>query len=232
MAITPRARARAQMISDILNVAQRQLATTGPAELSLRAIARELGMVSSAIYRYMPSKTELLTHLLIAGFNDLGEVAEKTARNSAKLAPAERWVQVTKSIREWALIQPQRWALLFGSPIPGYAAPIATVDPATRLPRVLFTLVLESAATPPEKPRDYPWPSTDILLPIKNQIPPDSLNDVDLIHILRAWSGVIGSISFELFGHRRGVVTDFAEYFTVEQQQVADELGLHRSPAR
>ncbi|MGL5828213.1 MAG: helix-turn-helix domain-containing protein, partial [Angustibacter sp.] len=64
MAATPRDRARAQMIADILTVAQRQLAVTGPGELSLRAIARELGMVSSAIYRYMPSKTELLTHLL------------------------------------------------------------------------------------------------------------------------------------------------------------------------
>ncbi|MDQ2876974.1 MAG: TetR/AcrR family transcriptional regulator, partial [Actinomycetota bacterium] len=73
---TARQRARAEITGEIKDEARRQLATTG-AQLSLRAVARELGMVSSALYRYFPSRHDLLTALIIDAYDALGEAAEQ-----------------------------------------------------------------------------------------------------------------------------------------------------------
>ncbi len=74
---TARERVRAELTREITDVARGQLATEGAGGLSLRAVARELGMVSSAIYRYFPSRDDLLTALIIDGYNAIGEVAER-----------------------------------------------------------------------------------------------------------------------------------------------------------
>ncbi len=69
---TARERVRAELIREITEIARRQLATEGAAGLSLRAVAREMGMVSSAIYRYFPNRDDLLTTLIIDGYNAVG----------------------------------------------------------------------------------------------------------------------------------------------------------------
>ena len=74
---TARERVRAELIREITETARRQLATDGAAGLSLRAVAREMGMVSSAIYRYFPSRDDLLTTLIIDGYNAIGAAVEK-----------------------------------------------------------------------------------------------------------------------------------------------------------
>src|SRR6202046_3771698 len=73
---TARERARAELTREIKQEARRQLAASGAQGLSLRAVARELGMVSSALYRYFPSRDELLTALIIDAYDALGEAAE------------------------------------------------------------------------------------------------------------------------------------------------------------
>src|SRR5215218_139210 len=70
-----RARVRQELTSEIKAVARRQLATEG-ANLSLRAVARELGMVSSAVYRYFPSRDDLLTALMIDAYHDMGDAID------------------------------------------------------------------------------------------------------------------------------------------------------------
>src|SRR5699024_10544924 len=74
---TPRELARARTEAEILRLGREQLATGGPANLSLRAIARELGIVSSAIYRYVRSREELLTLLISDGYTSLGEEVDQ-----------------------------------------------------------------------------------------------------------------------------------------------------------
>src|SRR5690349_24743516 len=74
---TARERVRAELTREITDIARRQLATEGAAGLSLRAVAREMGMVSSAIYRYFPSRDDLLTALIIDGYNAVGEAVER-----------------------------------------------------------------------------------------------------------------------------------------------------------
>lgn len=118
-----RARARIEVTAAIKEEARRQLASEGPTKLSLRAVARELGMVSSALYRYFPSRDDLLTALIIDAYDSLGEAAEEAHAAVADGAPVERWVAVGEAVRGWALAHPQEYALIYGTPVPGYSAP-------------------------------------------------------------------------------------------------------------
>src|SRR5215207_3373039 len=101
---TARERVRAEITAEITDAARRQLAEVGAAALSLRAVARELGMASSAVYRYFPSRDELLTRLIIDGYDALGAVAEHADDPAAP--PEERWLSVCRATRAWALAHP------------------------------------------------------------------------------------------------------------------------------
>src|SRR5581483_3231935 len=109
---TARERARAELTREIKVAARRQLAAVGADGLSLRAVARELGMVSSALYRYFPSRDDLLTALIIDAYDSLGEAAEAADAESADAAPAQRWVAVCEAVRAWALAHPHEYALI------------------------------------------------------------------------------------------------------------------------
>src|ERR1700760_1937240 len=129
---TARERARAELTREIKEEARRQLADAGANGLSLRAVAKELGMVSSALYRYYPSRDDLLTALIIDAYNALGDAAERAL---AAPGPArERWVGGWHAVRDWARSRPHEYALIYGSPVPGYRAPEATIGPAARVP--------------------------------------------------------------------------------------------------
>src|SRR3954447_26089069 len=140
---TARARARAELTHEIKAAARRHLAAEGAQRLSLRAVAREVGMVSSAVYRYFPSRDDLLTALIVDAYNAVGDVAERglSARGPAGVVP--RWVRVSTAIRTWALAHPHEYALIYGSPVPGYAAPVDTIDPAARVPLALIRIVVD-----------------------------------------------------------------------------------------
>ena len=118
---TPRERAREQTLQDITRIGREQLAAVGAAALSLRAVARDLGVVSSAVYRYVKSRDELLTLLVVDGYNELGDAVEAAVASAA--GPREQFLALGRAVREWALREPARYGLLFGSPVPGYDAP-------------------------------------------------------------------------------------------------------------
>ena len=126
---TARERVRAELTREITDVARGQLATEGAGGLSLRAVAREMGMVSSAIYRYFPSRDDLLTALIVDGYNAIGEVAERADAACPAGEHAGRWLAVCRAIRDWALAHPHEYALVYGSPVPGYQAPQQTIGP-------------------------------------------------------------------------------------------------------
>lgn len=127
-----RQESRERIEAKIIEVGRRHLLTDGAAGLSLRAVAREVGMVSSAVYRYVSSRDELLTLLVVDAYCDLAETVD-LAR-----VPGPGWRDEVRAIahamRDWALEHPARWALLYGSPVPGYHAPAErTVVPGTRV---------------------------------------------------------------------------------------------------
>ncbi len=147
-ASTARERARAELTREIKQEARRQLAEAGADGLSLRAVARELGMVSSALYRYFPSRDDLLTALIIDAYNAVGSAAEAAVAGSGP-GPRDRWAAACRAIRAWALAHPHEYALIYGSPVPGYRAPEATVGPASRVPLAFVSILRDAAGGAP-----------------------------------------------------------------------------------
>ena len=222
-----RERVRAELTAEITDAARRQLAEVGAAALSLRAVAREVGMVSSAVYRYFPSRDDLLTRLIIDGYDDLGAAAE--AADDPAAAPADRWLAVCRSVRTWALAHPHEYALLYGSPVPGYAAPVDTVAAAARVGIVLGRILGDAArdgALPPAAgvERDEALVSDDAVTVLGGEHP--SLDDAVRIRALLAWSSLYGTISFELFGHFVGSVQDGDRYFDRAMSELAALIGI------
>ncbi|HLM07027.1 MAG TPA: TetR/AcrR family transcriptional regulator [Blastococcus sp.] len=221
-----RERVRAELTAEITDAARRQLAEVGAAALSLRAVAREVGMVSSAVYRYFPSRDDLLTRLIIDAYDEVGAAAEKADDPAA--APRERWLAVCRAVRTWARSHPHEYALLYGSPVPGYQAPADTVPAASRVGVVLGRILGEAAqsgALPPAAgERDPGLVSDDAVAVLGGEHP--SLDDSVRVRALFAWSALYGTISFELFGHFVGSVEDGDRYFDRVMGELAGHLGL------
>ncbi|WP_425476125.1 TetR/AcrR family transcriptional regulator [Gordonia oleivorans] len=203
-ATTSRSRAqnRQVMESEILRLGREHLRTHGAAGLSLRAIARELGVVSSAVYRYVPSRDELLTLLLVEGYTDLGEAVDAAADAAEPADSYVRILAVANAIRSWAINDPARWALLYGSPVPGYAAPAdRTVAPGTRVIARLLAELADAHAAGRTTDRRTSLPaelSTD-LDAIRTEFA-STLPDGVLLAGTLLWSTVIGATSLEVFG--------------------------------
>lgn len=223
---TARQLARAELIRAIKESATRQLSETGAAALSLRAVARDLGLASSALYRYFPSRDALLTALIIDAFNAIGAAAE-TAAAAAPGDPGTRWLAACRAVRRWALAHPHEFALVYGSPVPGYRAPDDTIDPATRITRLLAALVLEAHAQGLLRPPAQPLPRlvTQGVLDALGGAPAEPYADL-VERSLTLWISLVGTISFELFGHLHTVITDFDAYFDAAVQVAAEAVGL------
>jgi AcrR family transcriptional regulator len=184
-------------------------------------------MASSAVYRYFPSRDDLLTRLIIDGYDDLGSAAEEADDPSA--APRDRWMAVCRAVRHWAVAHPYEYALLYGSPVPGYEAPKDTVPAASRVGIVLGQILGDAArsgALPPAAggARDPELVSDDAVAVLGGEHP--SLDDTVRLRALLAWSSLYGTISFELFGHFVGSVADGERYFDRVAAELATLIGL------
>lgn len=218
-----RERARAELTSEIKDAARRQLAEVGANGLSLRAVARELGMVSSALYRYFPSRDLLLTALIVDAYDALGDAAQ--AADNPGTEPRRRWESVWSAARRWALEHPHEYALIYGSPIPGYQAPQDTIAPAGRVALLLVDVVKNAELRPLPEGRPLP----DVLQQQARQLA-DAL-DVDLpeltlARLLVTWTQLFGMLSFELFGQYVGSADPADAFFAHTTQEMADFIGL------
>ncbi|MFV0137497.1 TetR/AcrR family transcriptional regulator [Streptomyces sp. HMX87] len=225
-----RARARTEITTAIKDEARRQLAAQGAAKLSLRAVARELGMVSSALYRYFPSRDDLLTALIIDAYDSIGEAAERAHDAAAGTGPAERWVAVCQAVRAWALAHPHEYALIYGSPVPGYAAPPDTVPAAARVGQVLIGLAREAYRDPGRQPAEPALPdglrteAARMAADIAPDLPPGVV-----AALVTAWAQLFGLIGFELFGQFNQVVEDREALFRYAAARLAHGVGLDRA---
>jgi AcrR family transcriptional regulator len=227
---TARERARTDIVAAIKGEAARQLAVVGASALSLRAVARELGLASSALYRYFPSRDALLTALIVDAFDAVGEAAEQAdAGAPAKGADAgRRWLDVCRAVRGWAGEHPHSYALVYGSPVPGYAAPPDTVAPALRVSRVMAG-ILEAAAAEgslgiPGRPLSRRLVTPEVVA-ILNDPLPEQYPDV-LERSLTLLSGLFGAISQLLFGHFHGALEDEDAWFDFAVAVAAEGVGL------
>ncbi len=228
------------MESEIARLGREHLRTHGAGGLSLRAIARDLGVVSSAVYRYVPSRDELLTLLLVQGYSDLADSVDDAADYAAdepldsdtdriggdriggdrgggdrgdgpepagdsRVPSRERLRRMALAMRAWAIADPARWALLYGSPVPGYAAPAErTVGPGTR---VIARLLTEFDAAWRRGELREGAPAT---VDAGAQLTADfdavrrefgsALPDSVMVGAITLWATMIGGISLEVFG--------------------------------
>ena len=228
---TARERARAELTREIKQEARRQLAAHGAQGLSLRAVARELGMVSSALYRYFPSRDELLTALIIDAYDALGDAAEAADAGRPAADIRGRWAATCHAVRNWALAHPHEYALISGSPVPGYQAPQATVVPAARIARVAGGLVADAwrearvagGGAAPLTP--LPPELAEQAAVVADAIAPGVPGAV-IARLLIAWTQLFGMISFELFGQFVGSADPADAFFGYAVEQMADFIGL------
>jgi AcrR family transcriptional regulator len=192
---------RERIESQIVELGRRHLVEHGAAGLSLRAIARDLGMVSSAVYRYVASRDELLTLLLVDTYSELADVVDR-AREAVPDLWSDDVVAIAQAAHGWAIDHPANWALLYGSPVPGYRAPAErTVGPGTRVIGALFDAVAAGIATGDIKLTNHsaPQPISDDFERLRQEFgfPGD---DAVIAKCFAIWAGVVGAISLEVFG--------------------------------
>ncbi|NKY26131.1 TetR/AcrR family transcriptional regulator [Nocardia gamkensis] len=230
MPTTPRARARAQTMNDIVRIGREHLATDGAAALSLRAVARDLGVVSSAVYRYVRSRDELLTLLVVDGYNALGDAVDATV--AAEADPIDGLRALGRTVRRWALAEPARYGLLFGTPVPGYEAPAAeTIAPGTRVIATMLTLFARAyEAGELVAPAGEPRISTALagsFTRIRDQFQlevPDWL----IVRGVTFWVGLFGAVSADVFDmYGADTFADREELFELQLDGLLDMLG-HR----
>jgi AcrR family transcriptional regulator len=229
---TARERARAELTQAIKEEARRQLAEFGANGLSLRAVARELGMASSAVYRYFPSRDDLLTALIIEAYDALGAAAETASAGGPAADIRGRWRAACHAVRNWARAHPHEYALIYGSPVPGYQAPQATVASAIRVARVLGELMTDAGLGQggellPELPSEL---AAQVAI-VADEISPGVPGPV-VARGLIAFTQLFGMVSFELFGQFAGVLEPADAFFGYAIEQMADFAGLGKPGPR
>ena len=224
-----RDRARQVLTAQVLGIARRQLAVDGVSGLSVRSVARELGMVSSAVYRYVPSRDALLVMVAREAYDAVGERAERADRAAAAAGgdAGVRWLAVARAVRTWALGHPHEFGLIFGT------VPVEPPDPAevraVRLWRVVLA-VMEAAVTSgalvPSRHRLAVAGVLDPRLrPLFGEAQRPPFEDAP-IRSIALMSGLIGAISVELHGHYARFSHDLDALFDLVVAAVADGAGL------
>jgi AcrR family transcriptional regulator len=198
------------------------MAEKGAPGLSLREVAREMGVVSSALYRYFPTRDDLLTALIVDAYNDLGAFAERAAHRAPRSDPRRQFHAAASAIRKWAMTNPNEYALLYGSPVPGYEAPEFTVEPAARVALVLGSIVGDAW-------RQSNGVSADGGSAMKGLLETRNLDgampgvpEAVRARSLMVWSQIFGCISFELFGHYKGTVRNANRFFAFVVDEAAN----------
>ncbi|MBK0331127.1 WHG domain-containing protein [Brachybacterium sp. MASK1Z-5] len=210
------AQARAEMREGILRVGGELLEKDGPAGLSVREIARGLDVASSAIYRHVSSRDDLLTLLLEDAFTDLADRVDAALADASTQGGAGKaaLAALAGAMRGWAIEQPQRWALVYGSPVPGYAAPAErTTGPGTRvMARFMEILVGGESASGSSVQEGAPSGGpgsvlasapgegySAVLAAGAGELGVDASPALVAASVL-AWTGLVGLISAQLFG--------------------------------
>lgn len=223
-----RERARAEFTREIKRLAREQLAVAGVAGISLRAISRDLGMVSSAIYRYFPSRDDLLTALIVDAYDTIGAAAVQADESVLSRDPLDRWIAVGTAAYRWAAQSPSEYGLIFGTPVPGYAAPDDTIGPATRFTAVLLEVLVDAQSSGRLRPMHTSLSDTVVgeMSKMRSKLSLE-IDDQLLAAGLLSWVALFGAISFIRFGHFNNVIDDCDGFFdNVLVQLGVDVIGL------
>lgn len=201
---TPRERYRAQVRTEIKQRAWEQIATAGASALSLNAIAKQMGMSGPALYRYFGGRDELITELVREAYRSLADTFRAASHSGADVTA------LAHALRRWALEDPQRYFLIYGTPVPGYEAP----DDTTAISSEIMATLLDACAA---LPSDGPATPFDTHLEDHrawangHPAPPAALHKA-----LTFWTRLHGALSLELAGHFTGMGIDPAQLYAAE----------------
>ena len=210
-AASPRERYRGQVRAEIKAKAWEQIATAGASGLSLNAIAKELGMSGPALYRYFSGRDDLITELIRDAYRGLADTFRAEADAGSGLSGLAR------AMRRWALKDPQRYFLVYGTPVPGYEAP----DDITAIAQEIMAALLDVCAA--EEPRATSADALETHLADHRRWAGDHPAPPPVLRrALAFWTRLHGGLSLELAGHFTGMGFDPELLFTVEVEGLAD----------
>ncbi|ATG55224.1 TetR family transcriptional regulator [Brachybacterium ginsengisoli] len=220
---TPRAQARERTMARIVELGNAQLAECGAAELSVREIARGLGMVSSAVYRYVSSRDELLTLLIVDAYGDLADEVDAALATVDGEDPRTRFRALAVAMIRWAIAHPERWTLLYGTPVSGYDAPAETTNAdGTRV----IARVLEIAAASAGDPRRDLEISSEVAALLDSHLAQFSVDAGAEagVRAVTAWSSLVGVISAHVFRQLGADAAAIGEQILATQVELLAEL--------
>lgn len=224
------------MVQRIRVAARAHLAREGASGLSMRAVARDVGVVSSAVYRYVPSRDALL-HLLVTDSLESLSAAVTAAEAGVRRADLRgRFAAVARAWRSWALADPAEHSLIASRPVPGFdPEPSEAGDrsgsggPLAGVPGLLLRIVDEAAAKAGagvgEGAPRLPAGVRRDLVAIRKASGLSAPDDA-IARGLLAWAGLAGAVSLEVSGQLGGVTTDPAAWFAHEVDRLARTAGI------
>jgi AcrR family transcriptional regulator len=215
---------------EIKRIAREQMAQHGTASVSLRGIARALGITAPAIYNYYPRLDDLITALIVDAYTALAEAMEEAAESVPDGTNRDRILAATLRYRTWALERPVEFQLIYGNPIPGYVAPFAVTAPLARRPFVTLGRYFIAA-----------WQSGELTLPFSESDLPTTITQhieswrreagilappQSLYALIVGWTRIHGMVTLELFHHTQPTVGDTAAMYWHEVSSFFASLGL------
>ncbi|RSN44116.1 TetR family transcriptional regulator [Amycolatopsis sp. WAC 04197] len=193
---SPRERYRDQVRAEIKQHAWEQIATAGVPALSLNAIAKQVGMSGPALYRYFASRDDLITALIRDAYRSLADTVRAAFDGGADLAG------LAVTIQDWARSDPQRYFLIYGTPVPGYHAPEDTTAISSEVMAVLLEACRAIPVDGPETPFDKHLDGH------RDWAGDDPAPSATLHRALAFWTRLHGVLSLELAGHFTGMKFD------------------------
>lgn len=237
--MTRRERIRDATLQEIKDVAREHLRAHGPSGISLRGIARVIGMTAPALYRYFASLDALLAAMIESYTNEMCDVMEEARDEVDSGDIAGRLVAVSRAFRQWSLEHRAEFTMVYGAPVPGFSRPEegGVHEAAARLGRIFFSLFAEL------------WQRQPFPVPADDEIPPElrrqleafaaecGTDEVDLpVGVIRlyvaAWIRLYGMVAMEVFGHLDFVAEDAEPLFEAELTDLGRVIGLEKEQVR
>jgi len=211
----------------IKETAREQIAECGAAALSLRGIARELSITAPAIYNYFPSRDDLVTALIVDAYHSLAEAlaASKETNNESHTANI---IASANAYRNWALAHAEEYGLIFGTPIPGYKAPMEITGPAAARSMAVLIDVLDAVWRDGAFEIDDTLPGTSEMVQAWIDKFSYEGNPAVIHFAMGCWAQIHGLVSLELFGHLTAVPepVDVDVFFNIEIQTMVNRMGV------
>lgn len=222
--VRPKKTEQTDLRVEIKSAAWRQIAREGAAALALRAIARDLHITAPAIYNYYPSRDDLVTALIVDAYNSMGDAQFAAAQSAPEDDPAARLRSLGLAYWEWAVSYPQRYQLIFGTPIPGYSAPEEITMPAAARSLVPLIACLEAAFLAGKLHIHREPALPDVLvrqIEAWSRIQP--VKDSYILYAaLAVWSRVHGLVSLELGKQLPSFIEDASLLYRFELERMLD----------